>query len=452
MKFRTLLAALPLLASSLWAVAPAVNGLILPEKIYPQLDVILKRAVQQSPQMISRTLEIEIAENNRIQARAGILPTAGLSFSYYEASEERADLTGGRINVGKMAYNFNVTQPLYYWGERRNNARIGEIQHQIAQGNYRDGYRSLAQEIRNQYLQLIVRKISLARSRLSNRYTQEGLKLAEDRYAKKVMSEAEIFPVRLNAERSQIELERNTYEFEAAKASFGRLTGGQPISDSAIPDEIAVIDHQSGASDQYLAGFLAQKDPPNNVAASMRRQLEIENLNYLNQKTRLLPKFNFVVAMTQDETSYTLNVGQKYRVNDIYAGVSMNWNIFDGFAAGAGTRSALARRQQVENEYKGLTDRLAREAQAQAKSLDFSARGMSLTDRILVAAAGSFQVRKAEFARGVVSENDVTQANLAYFEALINADNARIDYLLRTGEFLGTIAEDPVVANLPAKL
>ena len=46
MKFCKLLAAWPLLATSLWAASPTVNDLVLPEKIYPQLDAMLKHAVQ----------------------------------------------------------------------------------------------------------------------------------------------------------------------------------------------------------------------------------------------------------------------------------------------------------------------------------------------------------------------------------------------------------------------
>ena len=192
MKFHRFLAALPLLTATLWAASPAVNDLVLPEKIYPQLDGILKRAVQQSPQMLNRMLDLEIAENNRVIARSNLLPGVSGAYSYYESSDDRADLNG-RVNVAKIYYNFSATQPIFYWGERRNSARMGEIQQKIAQGSYRDGYRLLAQEIRGQFLQLIVRKTYLDRTRLTLKYRQDSLKAAEDRFAKKEISDADIF-------------------------------------------------------------------------------------------------------------------------------------------------------------------------------------------------------------------------------------------------------------------
>ncbi|MDB6115238.1 MAG: outer rane channel protein [Lacunisphaera sp.] len=447
MKFRRFLAALPLLAVGAWAAAPGVDDLLLPEKIYPQLDAVLKQAVQQSPQMINRALDLEIAENNRIGARAGLLPSVGGSYTYSKASDDRADLND-RVKATKIYYSLAVTQPIFYWGERRNSARMGEIQKLISAGNQREGYRLFAQEIRTQYLQLIIRRIALGRSRLANKYNQDALKAAEDRFNKKVISEAEVFGVRLSAERAQIDEERLSYDFEAAKQSFARVTGMGQFDEVSLPDQIMELRYSAPAFDEVLAGFLAQKDPPTIAAVNMRSQLEIENLNYANARTRLKPKFNLTAGMTQDEQSYTLNVAQKYRVNSIYGGVSMYWTIFDGFAAQSATRNALARRRQLENDYRGLTDQLARTAQAQVKQLNFSARVMSIYDRTLVATDGSFQVKKTEFARGALSENDVTQANLGYYDALINAENYRADYLVKVGEFLGTVAEDPVLANV----
>ncbi len=447
MNIRILLAAVPLLVSSLWAASSAVNELTLPEKLYPQLDAILKQAVQQSPQMINRALDLEVAENNRISARANILPSASGYYTYYKAWDDRADLTG-RVKVDKIGYNFNITQPVYHWGEKTNNVRMGEIQQKIVQGNYQDGYRLLAQEIRSQYLKLIIKKLSLQRSRLSDKYNQDILKAAEDRLAKKVIAEAEIFMVRLNAERARIDLERSEMDYETAMQSFSRLTGTPELEDAAIPEEVAESHHVTGAFDRVLAGFLAQKDPPTTAAANLRSQIEIDKLNYLNQKTRLRPKLNFVLGTSQDEQSYSLNVAQKYEVNSLYGGFSVSWTIFDGFAARMGQRTALARRRQSENDYHSLTDRLAREAQAQLKQVDFAARLMSIADRLLAATAGGFQVKKNDYARGVVSENDVTLANLNYYEALISANTARADYLGKVGDFLGTVAEDPVLANV----
>jgi outer membrane protein TolC len=180
----------------------------------------------------------------------------------------------------------------------------------------------------------------------------------------------------------------------------------------------------------------------------MRQQLEIEKLNYASAKTRLLPKLSAVLGISQDEQSYTVNIAQKYKVNSYFGGLSVNWNIFDGLAAGAAQRNTLARRRQVENDYRSLTETLAQQAQIQVKQLNFSARSMAIADRSLVASESTLKARQDEFARGVIAESDVSVTRLMLYDSMINAFNYRIDYMTRIGDFLGTIVEDPVVANI----
>ena len=450
MKVWKIIAALPFITVGLWAAAPTANELVLPERIFPQLEAILQKAVQQSPRMLNRALDLEIAENNRISARSNLLPSLGSYYNYYQAQDARADLAG-RHEVTKIAYNFSLNQPVFYWGERRNNAEIGKISARIAQGQYRDGYRMLAQTLRNDYLRIIVQKLGVQRAEFNAKYTQNVLKQEEIRLAQKVISEYLIFNVRLTAEQAQIALERAHFDFENAKMSFARLAGLAVMTDDMIPNSIPAVTYAAGTFDQLLAGFLNQKDPPTTEADTLRRQLAIENLNYANQKTRLRPKFNAVLGVNQDEQSFTTNVAQKFRVNSIYGGVSANWTLFDGFSAGAAQRNALARRRQLENDYKEMTERLAQQAQTQVKLVNFFARYMSINDRFMTSSEGNLKTKQDEFSRGIMSEADVSLAQLALYDAQINAYNGRSDFLAKIGDFLGTVMEDPVVTNLPAQ-
>lgn len=450
MKILRFLLAMSLPAVGIWAAVPAGNEMVLPERIFPQLEAILRTAVQQSPRMLNRALDLEIAENNRIAARANLLPSVGGYANYYDARDTRADLPGG-LNVTKIAYNFSLNQPVFYWGERRNNAQVGEIQARIARGQYRDGYRLLAAALRDNYLRLIVQKFGVKRAEYNVEYTRNILKQEETRLAQKVISEFIIFNVRLNAEQAQIVLERSRFDFETAKVSFARLAGLASMTDDMIPNTIPTVAYAAGTYDQLLAGFLNQKEPPTTEAATLRSQLEIENLNYANQQTRLRPKVNFVVGVSQDQQSYTINVAQKFRVNSIFAGLSANWTLFDGFAAGAGQRNSLAHRRQLENDYKEMTDRLAQQAQTQVKLINFSARYMSISDRFVTSSEGNLKTKQDEFSRGIMSETDVSQAQLALYDAQINGYNGRIDFLARIGELLGTVMEDPIVANVSVK-
>ena len=444
------LAALPLLACFLQAASSAVSELPLPEKVYPGLDAILRSAVEQSPRMVNRALLLEIADNDRIAARSGLLPSVNAYYSYNSASDKQQAQTSRTTSI-KTPYSVSVTQPLFYWGERRNNAQIGAIQQKMAQGDYRQGYRLLAQELRSSYLRLIVQKLALKRARFYQQYVDNQLKLQEDRLVKRVISEAEIAISRQNAEQGQIALERAELDYATSKLSFARLAGSGVISDEAIPDSVSETTYAAGPFDQLLADFMSQKDPVTPVAFDLRQQIEIANLTYANAKTRLRPKVNAVFALSQDEQSNYLGGGTKYTFDSRYAGISISWAIFDGFAAGAAKRSALIRRRILENDYHQLTEQLAQDAQAAVKQINFAARTMSIYDRLSVSNQGYLNTTREDFRRGVKSDSDVGQVQLNVYDAEISAANARSDFLMKIGDFLGVLNADPIVANLPVK-
>lgn len=430
--------------------ASASADLTTPERLFPELESILKSAVSQSPRMLNRALDLEIAENDRIAGRSGLLPYVGGFYNQTESRDDRADLAD-TLSVSKVYYNASLTQPLFHWGERKNNYQASKIREEMSKGNYREAYRLLAQELRYAYLQLIVKKAHLGRARFHLDFQRSQLRLAEERLAKKVISEPEMFTFRLNVERAEIELDRSEYDLLNSKRAFARVSGTRLMEDGDIPETIPTVAYDAGKFDGALAGFLAQSDPPTQEAVNLRGNLKIEELTYRNQKTRLRPKFSFITGITQDEQSYTINFAQKYRVTSHYVGIAINWAVFDGFATGAAVRNSLARRRQMENDYRDLTQRLAEQAQTQVKLLNFSARNMAITDRFVVSAEGLLKARQDDFARGVMSETDVNNAKIGLLEARINALHARVDFLSKTGEFLGTVVEDPILTNLPAR-
>lgn len=454
------LAVIPLLVANLWAASPAAGDLPLPESVFPGLDPILKKAVQQSPRMINQTIDLEIAENDRIVARAGLLPNVATSYSYYRSKDRQATLyetpnTPNFINsftLTKTPYSASVSQPLFYWGERRNTARVGEIRQSMTEGQYRDGYRQLAQALRGEYLRLVIVKLGLTKARFYRDFVNSQLQEAEERFAKKVISEADIIPARISAERAQIALERNETEMEISLRSFARLAGlGASFSEQDIPDAIPVIPSASAGLGRLAADYLKLTELPTLEASTLRRQLQIEELNYKNSRTRLWPKFSLTIGASQDEQQNYFGTGAKYKNSSLYGGITINWQIFDGFAARSAVRSSLARRRQMENDYKQLTEKLTEDAQLQAKQLDFAAREMSISDRYLISAEGIVYTREDEFRRGVRSEAEVSQAKIGLYDAQINAYSARRSYLLAIGDFLGLVVEDPVVANLSNK-
>jgi outer membrane protein TolC len=269
------------------AAATAAEGFVLAENVLPQLEPVLTEAVRQSPTMLNRALDLEIAENNRIQARAGLLPSLGGYASYMKSRDTRADLSG-RLEVTKVAYNFSIAQPVFFWGERRNLFKISEIQASIAKGQYQDGYRALAHILRNDYMRLIILKVIMERGAAWADFTKNQLSKEETRLAQKVISEVQIFPVRLAAEQGQLIYERAQFDFEMAKLSFARLSGRAPLADNEIPDAIPSLTYDVATYDRLLAVELRAGRQPGRTELHHQRGAKVPGQLGLHRHLRQL--------------------------------------------------------------------------------------------------------------------------------------------------------------------
>lgn len=422
---------------------------VLPEQLFPDLKRIIESAVQQSPRMLSLSLTQEVAAAELIQARSGLYPSVG---GYMTASLTRDDREGieDTLSTEKLYYNFSVTQPLFHWGERRNTARIGEINKRIADRNYGEAYRLLVQEIRTAYLQLIILKGRVAEARFNQGQAEDVLRVTEERLAQRVISESEAFQPRIAVEQSRLYADRTIDSFEELKRRFSAMTGLPAPADSSIPDEIPPVAVATAQIDGLISNFVSRPEPMTIEALTLRDQIQSAELSYANQRTRLLPKFSLVAGLSQDEQSYTIDPSLKYGLRSLYAGVSASWTIFDGFATRAAKRSALARLRQAELSLKRYGETINSDVQRNARQLSFSARQMAIQERLFDSNRNYLNFLKEQRGRGLSSDADVTQAQVRYTSGFLAALEARADYLLKSSEFVGLVSEDPNLANLSA--
>lgn len=422
-------------------------ALPLPETYFPVLAQLIDTAGKQSSRMIARNAEDAIAEANRMLARSGQLPNIGGSAQYNPWQRDiRGDVPNPIVSQ-RFVYNATLTQPVFHWGALRNNTHIGELQLKISQGQTAEVYRLLAQEIRGQFLQLIVRKTSLARARLTRELTDAQVKLAEERLAAQAISASDLFGARMNQTQVVLALDRAQEDYEAAKRLLAKLTGSAPLADSQIPDAIPTIAPAMPAMEARLVRYTGGRVEDSNNLKVIGDQIRIEELSYKNAATRLRPKFNFLTGVSQDLQSYTTNISQKYSVRSYFVGAQVNWSLFDGHATRALKVSSLARRRQLEQSYKTVTEDLIDQARSELKQLGFSARSMAISDQYLSLSEGNVKSKQDDVEHGTASQSDVDNASLSLLDARLNAYGARIDFLLRSAQYLSDLGDDEPTAT-----
>jgi outer membrane protein len=418
-----------------------------PEHLFPQLDRILQSALQQSPRILARNLDLVIADGEETQAKAGQYPSIGGSVGFRRANERREGIAGS-FTTDILDYSLSLNQPLWHWERVRNNARIGEIRRQIAGQQYREAYRLLAQEIRSAYLNLIIRKLVTDNARFTLKLVEDRLANAEERLSKGVASAGELFRPRIDALQTRLSTDRAIEDLEQSLRGFRLLTGMEALREEDLPADIPILNGDENTAARLLAGFLSQKDPQTSGTFVVGQQLEVENLNLAIQRKRLYPLFNFSAGISQNRQSYSLDVSQLYRVEDRYVGVSVSWSIFDGMATRGAIRAAKARQQQLEANYRQMTESVAKDAQHMQKDVEFALRQMRIDDRLFDERRTFLDGLEAGVKNGTATEAGVNDARVSFNVARINACNSRMAYLQRVGDLLGLTREDPVLQSL----
>jgi outer membrane protein TolC len=346
-----------------------------------------------------------------------------------------------------MAYNFAINQPLFHWGALRDGSRIGELQQKIAQGQTGEAYRLLVDEIRAQYLQVIMTKAAVARARFGLKIAEDQLALARTKLEKRFISEGDLFGPTISAEQARLASDRAAEDYENSRTYLSKLCGTPILSDDQIPSEVPAVTPASSDLQAVVSEFANHGDVDTYALRIARDQIAVEELNYKIADTRLKPKANLNFGTSQDEQNYSLN-SVRYKVQSYYAGFVVNWSIFDGFATRAVKTASLARRRQLEETYKIQTADTIAAVRSQLRQVEFSARSLALSERLLGSAGDMLNAKKEDMSRGVASDTDVSLAQLGVYDSQLAAYAARNDYLLRVSRVLSATMKDPALANL----
>ena len=446
-----------LIGLSTLASAQPISSFAVPEDYLPGLKPLLESALRQSPRMIARNAEEVIAEADRIAARAGQLPTIGGYASYHPyARERRWDPNGLTSNVGnneKIAYNFSLSQPVFHWGALRDTTRMAELRLKIAEGNTAEAYRILLDHVRNHYLQLVVLKASVARARFNQQIADDALAIARSKRQQNVISEADLFTPTVTAEQARLRVDQTEFNYEISKTSLAKLCGVEVVSDAAVADAIPAVTPDSASVERLVDEFLGRGEPDTFYLQNLRRGIEIEKLTHDIHNTRLKPKISASVGVSQDEQtfSYASASTNKYKIQTTYAGVMVNWTIFDSFSTRSAKIASLARRRELERIYKAEAGDLLMSVQTQKRQLEFAARGLAISEKFLASAEDGVRVAEDNLRRGLSSEAAVSDARLLLQTRQLETFAARNDYLMKLSQLLSTTLNDPALNLLPAK-
>jgi len=437
------------------AAEPVIEG-TLPEDILPELKGFLATAMNRSPQMISKEIELAQSEASRYFSVAAQRPQVNGNVNY---NTNYASTEGGPANkASALGYSFTANQALYAWNALANQTKIADIGIKMAQRSYAEAYRALANAVRQQYLALIYKKIAIRNLRYNLNLTERFLVLDEERFKNGSLSSADMILPRRNAALARLSMARSDEDYAQAKRQFAHLVGLESISDDAIPLETPKWMATAEVAASLLARY--QRDGVEStfqgqVNAMLIKRTELE---YKIAKVRLYPKLNATATASQSNNQDVLpgsgstpGVVRQTNSQNYGYGVAASWAIFDGGSAKGAKLSALASKRSYELEKKKLAEATLDQAQSMVRTLGFTVQAMEFTEFAQVSAAANVQRMADEFKRGNVAQQAIDTATAQLYDSEAGVAAGRNDLLMRWCEFVSLVGADPILNTIPSR-
>jgi outer membrane protein TolC len=320
----------------------------------------------------------------------------------------------------------------------------------MKQREYADAYITLLTSVRSQFLGLVLHKMTVARREASLALAQDQYKLTSQKVADGALGRAYLRAADYELKESELALNRARSDFRNARRLLAILVGVSDVPEERVPNSIECpVSIERGQAANFMVSGRAVDQLP--MAQYYRMRIEQGKLDYKIAKYRLYPKVDISLGTSLDNqiSTYSSTVEQASTYRH-YVALSVNWNIFDGFATKGAKQRAIADRQWAERLYANYLSNTSSSRQYLLEQLDIVLQSSLLAESRLEDALGSVRYADAEVAAGRMAEAQRVQSYASLRDAEINAASARYAIYVKLSELLGAAWADPMLKKIPS--
>lgn len=421
-------------------VTAQARNFIYPEEVFPELAHLLRAAATQSVRVEVQQAMVAEREGWLEEARASRRPRVGMNAriaANYETREDDVTKTNTLVDG-----NLSLTQPLWYWGELSSRVAIGELRVQAAEMELARSGVELLQQVRFHYLRWVLTHFQIQR-------LEQVIELAESRVA----NQRELLSVGRSTEQVVLEMEVRVQENRELLAflqrEYRRLshvlrqqTGLSGDLTRFLPNHPPEVVPMTLSDLEILRRSLQLRDPHSFELA--RRELELradeEQLHIINR--RHFPKVDLVAGVFAD-TLEGFNQDERVLRGNFFAGVAVNWNIFDGWATRGMRMSNLARQRMQRSWMEETRGSLSVEAERLLGEIEFNIQQILTRDTRLQLMQRRLDLLEQQRERELIPVVDQLELQLNFGDLSLQALESRIQYLLHLAQLANLFQPDP---------
>lgn len=351
--------------------------------------------------------DLQLRKSNR-------LPSVG-TFAQYHFQNEDFDPPLGDQDSERFLYGITVRQPLYYWGSLRANHEVGKILLQQAKRNTLMTREVLKNELLRRGLEYYLTVKDLEFAQVMLKHYADGLEVAEESVKQGVITLTNLENARQH--------HRNATQNQIRSLTAKLRVEHQLLKDFSLPEEMLEMipadvaedlkidqDYWEEAVGKFIeSGFLEHPHFQNVLSNINMQEKQVDALRSGNR-----PNVDLVIGANQDNTAFVLTqLDDRFR-QIYFAGVRVNWNIFDGKATQSRISSAQTTLAQAKRQKDFAALQLAQEARRvlhEIQNADIRLKTLKMT---LENRAERHEKTKKSHANGQVPDSELKNSAFDY--------------------------------------
>jgi outer membrane protein TolC len=378
--------------------------------------------------------DLQLRKSNR-------LPSVG-TFAQYHFQNEDFDPPLGDQDSERFLYGITVRQPLYYWGSLRANHEVGKILLQQAKRNTLMTREVLKNELLRRGLEYYLTVKDLEFAQVMLKHYADGLEVAEESVKQGVITLTNLENARQH--------HRNATQNQIRSLTAKLRVEHQLLKDFSLPEEMLEMipadvaedlkidqDYWEEAVGKFIeSGFLEHPHFQNVLSNINMQEKQVDALRSGNR-----PNVDLVIGANQDNTAFVLTqLDDRFR-QIYFAGVRVNWNIFDGKATQSRISSAQTTLAQAKRQKDFAALQLAQEARRvlhEIQNADIRLKTLKMT---LENRAERHEKTKKSHANGQVPDSELKNSafDFSYHKHLYHVEYIRSLIHMLNAELITTL-------------
>lgn len=406
---------------------------VLPEDSFPTLARLLENLDQNNPDVVAESMRVEESKAGVVGANRAYRPRVTSYARIQGLYETRINSQSSNVNtfdIGPYA-TVGVGVPLYHWDEIDSKKAQARARMEQAKGYKENRYMDVRQRLRRYYLEYQIANIAASLAKESMSYAsqkQEGMEkmLAKGQVAKNEVYEARIFAK--SREESFIDAQSGAqYYLELIREVSGIMDLEIPTEEipeiSPLPDELL----------KRICNEAAVADMGDTQA--LEAELEREEAFMKELGSRNKPQIDAVASTNIDYVDEYRNGGYENvpRVTT-WAGVQMNWTIYDRGTLSQEERACKARQRRLEALIAATRLRHMREVSNAAREARVNASRIETRSERVRMLEEQVKMLEAQL------ENNTTSAN-KLFDRKDDLERTRLDLARAYAYYMVAVAE-----------